>query len=69
MAQVAAFADRHYRVAKSSDGQVTISDVAPVTGDERLAELARMLGGDDSTAARAHAAELVEHTIEPGSLH
>lgn len=69
LAQVAAFADRHYRVAKSSDGHVTISDVELVTDEERVAELARMLGGDDSAAARAHAAELMAHTVETGSLH
>ncbi|MGJ3509277.1 DNA repair protein RecN [Enemella sp. A6] len=59
LAQVAAFAGRHYCVAKTDDGQVTVSDVAEVTGDDRLAELARMLGGADSDAARAHAAELL----------
>lgn len=59
LAQVAAFAGRHYCVAKTDDGQVTVSDVAEVTGEDRLAELARMLGGADSDAARAHAAELL----------
>jgi len=60
LAQVAAFADRQYVVAKSDDGQVTTSGVHEVTGDERLDVLARMMGGlDDSESARAHAAELV----------
>ena len=64
LAQVAAFADRHLVVTKStSDGVdvVTESDVRPVDGDERVRELARMLSGqDDSQAARTHAAELLE---------
>lgn len=60
LAQVAAFADRHYVVTKSQDGQVTTSGVAEVTGEDRLAELARMMGGLEGTqAARAHAAELL----------
>ena len=60
LAQVAAYADRHLVVRKSSDGQVTASDVAAVDGDDRLAELARMLGGvSDSAAAREHARELL----------
>ena len=60
LAQVAAFADRQYVVAKADDGQVTTSGVREVTGDERVAELARMMAGLDGThAARAHAEELL----------
>ncbi len=59
--QVAAYADRHLVIAKSDDGSVTTSGVTPVDGDDRLAELARMLGGvSDSQSARDHAAELIE---------
>jgi DNA repair protein RecN (Recombination protein N) len=64
LAQVAAFADRHLVVTKSTaDGVdvVTESDVRLVTQDERVRELARMLSGqEDSDAARTHAAELLE---------
>jgi DNA repair protein RecN (Recombination protein N) len=62
LAQVAAFADRHLVVDKpagpDTDG-VTASDVREVSGDDRLAELARMLGGSASDTAREHAAELL----------
>ena len=59
--QVAAYADRHLVIAKSDDGSVTTSGVAAVEDEERLAELARMLGGvSESQSAREHAAELVE---------
>ena len=59
--QVAAYADRHLVIAKSDDGSVTTSGVAAVEDEERLAELARMLGGvSESRSAREHAAELVE---------
>ncbi|MDQ0374933.1 DNA repair protein RecN [Cellulomonas humilata] len=64
LAQVAAFADHHLVVTKSTaDGVdvVTESDVRLVTRDERVRELARMLSGqEDSDAARTHAAELLE---------
>jgi DNA repair protein RecN (Recombination protein N) len=64
LAQVAAFADRHLVVTKSTaDGVdvVTESDVRLVTDDDRVRELARMLSGsEDSQAARTHAAELLE---------
>jgi DNA repair protein RecN (Recombination protein N) len=39
---------------------VTESGVRAVTGSERVRELARMLSGQDSDAARQHAAELLE---------
>ena len=48
-------------VTKSRDGAVTASDVREVTGEDRVRELARMLSGqEESDAARAHAAELLE---------
>lgn len=60
LAQVAAFADRHLVVDKAADAQsVTTSDVRLVGGEERLTELARMLAGSDTDAAREHAAELL----------
>src|SRR5690606_15034556 len=43
LAQVAAFGDRHYVVAKADDGQVTTSGIQPVSDEERAAELARMM--------------------------
>jgi DNA repair protein RecN (Recombination protein N) len=38
---------------------VTASDVRVVSGDARVAELARMLAGSDTATAREHAAELL----------
>ena len=61
LAQVAAFADRHYVVVKADDGQVTTSGVSLVTDEQRAAELARMMAGLAATeSALAHAGELVE---------
>ncbi|HEX5565584.1 MAG TPA: DNA repair protein RecN, partial [Streptomyces sp.] len=59
--QVAAFADRHLLVEKTSDGSVTHSGVKTLRGEERVRELSRMLAGqEDSRLARAHAEELLE---------
>ena len=59
--QVAAFADAHFRVLKDDDGNVTSSTVVRLDDDERVDELARMLAGqEDSAAAQAHARELLE---------
>ncbi len=61
LAQVAAFADRHFVVVKSDDGQVTTSGVRLVADSERAAELARMMAGLETTqSALAHAGELLE---------
>lgn len=60
LAQVAAFADHHVVVSKSSNGSVTESQVRSVTADERESELARMMAGiAQSTSAQASAAELL----------
>lgn len=61
LAQVAAFADRHYVVSKADDGRVTTSGVRLVTADDRLAVLATMMGGlESSESALAHARELLD---------
>lgn len=63
LAQVAAFANNHLRVVKDTDGQVTTSSVMVLEGEERVSELARMLGGmADSQTALSHARELIEKT-------
>ena len=56
LAQVAACADQHFVVSKAQQGKVTVSDVQAVAGESRVAEVARMLGGERlSGASRAHA--------------
>lgn len=59
--QIAARAHHHIVVSKSARGGVTAADVAVATGDDRVAEVARMLGGDpESETSRAHARELLD---------
>jgi DNA repair protein RecN (Recombination protein N) len=49
------------RVVKDQSGDVTQSSVQVLTGDDRLGEIARMLGGDsESESAREHAGEMLE---------
>jgi DNA repair protein RecN (Recombination protein N) len=58
--QVAAFADQHVVVVKSSDGTVTTSGLTSLDEDGRVKELSRMLAGlEDSDTALAHAEELL----------
>jgi DNA repair protein RecN (Recombination protein N) len=59
--QIAAFADAHYRVDKLTQRGRTITRVAELSQEDRVEELARMLGGAKVTeSARQHARELLD---------
>jgi DNA repair protein RecN (Recombination protein N) len=63
--QVAACADRHFVVSKRSRAGTTTSAVEPVTGEARVAEIARMLGGEKlSSTSLAHAQEMLASGAE-----
>ena len=58
--QLAARAHHHILVSKGARAGVTTADVRVLDGDDRVRELARMLGGDaESEVSRAHARELL----------
>ena len=59
LAQVAACADRHFVVAKQLRGGSTLSDIHAVDGESRVAEIARMLGGE-KLSGMAHAQTLLQ---------
>ncbi len=60
LAQVASQADHHVRVAKLTDGKTSRTTLAALGAEERVEELARMLGGVELTqAAREHAREML----------
>jgi DNA repair protein RecN (Recombination protein N) len=61
LAQVAAFATNHLNVIKDAEGAVTESSVQQLTGEARVAEMARLLSGlPDSESGLAHARELLD---------
>jgi DNA repair protein RecN (Recombination protein N) len=58
--QIAAFADRHFVVRKSTRAGRTRTRVDRVEGDLRVEELARMAGGEEVTeVTRGHARALL----------
>jgi DNA repair protein RecN (Recombination protein N) len=62
--QVAACGDHHFVVAKRSTGGATTSSVAPLSGEARVAEVARMLGGERSSGTSvAHAQQLITQAV------
>ncbi len=59
--QVAAQAHHHFRVTKVTDGRVTRTALGELGAEERVEEIARMLGGLEVTAkAREHAREMLK---------
>ena len=60
--QVASLADQHFRVSKVTDGKTTRTKLHALNKEERVEELARMLGGVEITQKTlAHAAEMLAH--------
>jgi DNA repair protein RecN (Recombination protein N) len=57
--QIAARADRHLVVSKQARGGIATSDVQPIHGEDRVGEIARMLGDSEGDAARRHAQALL----------
>jgi len=62
--QIAVYADQHLVVAKGKKGGIATSDVAVAAGEERVKEIARMLGDADMATARRHAVELLKTASE-----
>jgi DNA repair protein RecN (Recombination protein N) len=61
LAQVASQAHHQHRVSKVTDGRTSRTAVTALPKDERVEELARMLGGVAITRkAREHAREMLE---------
>ncbi len=59
--QVAACAHQHLLVSKTQDEAGTASQVCPIDHEDRVRELARMLGGDKlSSTSLAHAREMMQ---------
>lgn len=61
-AQIASLADRHLLIAKGESGGRAETTVRTIEGDERVHEIARILGGINITEKQCEAArELLEH--------
>jgi DNA repair protein RecN (Recombination protein N) len=65
--QLAVFGDQHFQVQKVINGGRTITQVAPVKGEERLLELAQMLGEvGEGTLRSAHEILQAAQTVKTG---
>ena len=67
LAQVASQAHHQYRVNKLTDGRTSRTTISALGADERVEELARMLGGVEVTRkARDHAREMLKAAVAGG---
>ena len=62
--QIAVHADQQLVVRKAKKGGIATSDVDVVEGENRIREIARMLGDADMATARRHAVELLKTASE-----
>ena len=63
--QSAVYGDRHLVVSKGVSGGRTRTVISEVKGEDRVSEIARMLGGEKLTSVtRKHAEEMLEHGKE-----
>jgi len=58
--QVAAVAHQHFLVEKTVEGGRSLSKITEVTGEQRIDELVRMLGGGEGLEAREMAKSLLK---------
>ncbi len=59
--QIARFADRHFHISKIVADNRTLTTISPLDAEQRVFELARMLGGEHMTETTlAHARELLQ---------
>lgn len=65
LSQIAAFADRHLLIEKQTLGDRTYTLITPLSREERVTELARIMSGDAAgEAARVGAEELLRYAEE-----
>ena len=65
LAQIASFADTHYKVSKRTQGGRTFVEVRCLNEEERLEEVARMLGGLKITGKTLdHAREMLKNALK-----
>ncbi|QGG46535.1 DNA repair protein RecN [Heliorestis convoluta] len=59
--QMAAYADNHFLIRKEINEERTVTQIRPLQEEERISELARMLGGDEASEATVeHAKEMYQ---------
>lgn len=66
-AQIAKFADHHFLVTKTVEGERTSTSVAELEREERISELSRMIGGDERAKKTREAAQWLLENVKGSS--
>lgn len=66
-AQIAKFADHHFRVTKTVQGKRTTTTVTELGREERVSELSRMIGGDEKAEKTREAAQWLLENVKPSA--
>ena len=62
LAQIAALADSHYKIAKHAENGRTFTEVRLLQSDDRVGEVARIMSGESPSATMlASAKELIDY--------
>ena len=61
--QIASMADNHYLISKSTDGASTRTAIRYISGEEAVAEIARMMGGSEITDSVLKAAREMKGSV------
>lgn len=69
LAQIAAWADRHYALRKRSENGSTLIELVALEDDDSVAEIARMLSGSASSVAIRHAEALLNEVRAEKKTH
>lgn len=59
-AVIAAMGDHHFYIEKQTDGKTTATSVTCITGEERVREIGRLVGGEITTAGLEHARQMLQ---------
>ena len=65
MAQIASFADSHYKITKFEDDKKTYTNVSLLNSQEQITEITRMIGTmENEEYAKLHAVKLLEESLK-----
>ena len=59
LAQIASYGDSNYKIEKFEDGESTVTQVSLLSIDEKVQEIARMIGAANNETAVNHAREII----------
>lgn len=62
LAQIASFGDNMLKISKYESGGRTYTSVSPLNADEKVNEIARMIGAENGEYAKLYASELVNNS-------